>query len=103
MTREHSPQPSANWDTHVVRAEQVVPDEPYRCRHCGHALEGHGTRYHHRVGLHTWQGPTLDVVLAGDPVPDTTLDGLNDPQPPRLNRRQRRAQQHANRRKGQQR
>jgi len=108
VTREHAPKPGANWDTRIVRAEQLAADEPYGCRHCGHPVDGHGTRYHHRVGLHTWQGSALGVVLADGPWSGPVLarpwteDGLARPER-RPNRRQRRDQQHANRQKGQQR
>lgn len=38
------------------------PPDPYGCRDCGQPANGHGTRYHHRVGLHQWQGPTPDQI-----------------------------------------
>jgi len=104
VTREHAPKPGANWDTHVVRAEQVVPDDPYGCRYCGVHADEHGHRYHHRVGLHDWHPMTLDQFreLHGQPMASAvTVDTTATVQPaPRLNRRQRRAQQHANRKKG---
>lgn len=34
----------------------------YGCRYCGEPAAGHGTRYHHRIGLHQWQGPTPEQI-----------------------------------------
>lgn len=112
MTREHSPRPGAHWDTRVVPVEQVVPDELYGCRYCDLPATGHGKRYHHRTGLHTWQGPTLVQMWtrAGVSLPDAPWDGLERTQStidraaqpePRRNRRQRRDANRANRQKGQ--
>lgn len=49
----------------------------YGCRYCGIELDQHGTRYHHRVGLHQWQGPTVDQIRArqGVTVPDGPWGG----------------------------
>jgi hypothetical protein len=35
---------------------------PYNCRYCGEPADSHDRRYHHRVGLHTWQGPDLQLI-----------------------------------------
>lgn len=36
----------------------------YGCRYCNQPATDHGTRYHHRIGLHQWQGPTPEQIEA---------------------------------------
>lgn len=79
MSREHAPRPGVTWDRQLVRQEVYV-------------------------GL--GQVPTTatlafsDRLANSDGEPTTTVDGLNEPVPPRLNREQRRAAKRAQRRKG---
>jgi hypothetical protein len=85
VTREHSPRPGRTWETAIVRTEVIVPDESYGCRYCSIELGSHGNRYHHRVGLHTWQAPADESL----PVPNTSY--TSTPEPPSPNCETRRA------------
>lgn len=101
MTRERAPRPGAHWQQQTATCEVVVPDDPYGCRHCELPADGHGTRYHHRVGLHQWQGPTVEQVMERSGTVLPRQDWVAVPTPPsQSSRRQRRDQQHANRKKG---
>ena len=111
MTREHTPRPGAHWEQQKTTREVVVPVELYGCRYCDLTATGHGKRYHHRISLHTWQGPTLVQMWtrAGVSLPDAPWDSLERTQSaidrpaqsePSPNRRQRRDQARTNRQKG---
>jgi hypothetical protein len=40
----------------------AVPADPYGCRYCNEPVTEHSTRYHHRIGLHQWQGRTPEQI-----------------------------------------
>lgn len=41
-----------------------TPPNPYRCRWCGIALSDHGCRWVASRGMHAWEQPTRQQILA---------------------------------------
>lgn len=103
MSREHAPRPGANWEVTVQQVETVVPDSVLGCRYCGVHAASHGSRYHHRVGLHDRQPMTFDQwrQVNGQSAPSGSSAEVTvaPPQPVPMNRANRRAEARAARRK----